>query len=431
MSKDEQSESMTRNTLDEIYAFLGRFIVYPSEEAQVAHTLWIAHTYLMDEWYVSPMLAVLAPHRESGKTRVLEITALLVPRPELTAIGTAPVLYRMIGDPAGLPTILYDEIDTVFGPNVKKDVQDLRALFNSGYKRGTTIPRCEGNSFTPKRWPIYCAKALAGIGDLPETVLSRSVKIAMRRRRPTDQVEEYRSRKIDPEGHALREKIAAWAETQKGKIGALEPIVPDGVRDRDRELWEPLLAIADVVGEGWPQRARNACVTLVTAFRTKGEGSLSARLLSDLRSIFWNEERKEYEEKLPTTVIIDKLCILPESPWTTIINKNDRITPLYLSNKLKEYDIEPQQLWFLENGEDKQRRGYKRQWFADTWARYLPALPDTPEKASHPSQDQTSDYPEKPVTSVTSVTEVPPFKPLDDLTDYFNELERKHREEVS
>ena len=33
---------------DRIYAFLGRFIAYPSKYAQIAHLLWIVHTHLMD-----------------------------------------------------------------------------------------------------------------------------------------------------------------------------------------------------------------------------------------------------------------------------------------------------------------------------------------------------------------------------------------------
>src|SRR5262245_9402746 len=31
--------------LDQVHAFLGRFVAYPSEHAHVAHTLWVAHTH--------------------------------------------------------------------------------------------------------------------------------------------------------------------------------------------------------------------------------------------------------------------------------------------------------------------------------------------------------------------------------------------------
>ena len=38
--------------LKEVEHYLGRFVAYPSEHARVAHTLWIAHTHLMDCWEV-------------------------------------------------------------------------------------------------------------------------------------------------------------------------------------------------------------------------------------------------------------------------------------------------------------------------------------------------------------------------------------------
>ena len=44
-----------------VYKFLGRFVSYPSEHAQVAHALWIVHTHLMDRWESTPRLAFLSP----------------------------------------------------------------------------------------------------------------------------------------------------------------------------------------------------------------------------------------------------------------------------------------------------------------------------------------------------------------------------------
>ena len=65
--------------LEQVHAFLGRFVAYPSEDARVAHTLWIVHAHLMDAWESTPRIAFLSPEPASGKTRALEITELLVP----------------------------------------------------------------------------------------------------------------------------------------------------------------------------------------------------------------------------------------------------------------------------------------------------------------------------------------------------------------
>lgn len=86
--------------LDNVYAFLGRFVAYPSEHARVAHTLWIAHTHAMDAFESTPRLAFLSPEPGSGKTRALEVTEPLVPRP-VEAINVTPAyLFRKVADEA-------------------------------------------------------------------------------------------------------------------------------------------------------------------------------------------------------------------------------------------------------------------------------------------------------------------------------------------
>src|SRR5262249_7681551 len=67
--------------LNDIHAFLGRFVIYPSKYAHDAHALWIAHTHLMGAWESTPRLALLSPEPASGKTRALEVSELLVPNP--------------------------------------------------------------------------------------------------------------------------------------------------------------------------------------------------------------------------------------------------------------------------------------------------------------------------------------------------------------
>jgi hypothetical protein len=102
--------------LDDVESFIARFVVYPSEHARIAHVLWIVHAWLIDAWESTPRIAFLSPEPGSGKSRALEVTEPLVPRP-IHAVNTTPAyLFRKVSDPNGTPTILYDEIDTVFGP---------------------------------------------------------------------------------------------------------------------------------------------------------------------------------------------------------------------------------------------------------------------------------------------------------------------------
>jgi phage/plasmid primase-like uncharacterized protein len=159
--------------LDDVHHFLGRFVAYPSEHAQVAHALWIAHAHLMTAWENTPRIAFLSPEPGSGKTRALEITETLVPRPVQSVNASSAYLFRKISDPEGAPTILYDEIDTVFGQKAK-DNEELRGLFNAGHRRGATAGRCvkHGNVISTEEFPAYCALAMAGLGALPDTILT-------------------------------------------------------------------------------------------------------------------------------------------------------------------------------------------------------------------------------------------------------------------
>ena len=89
----------------------------------------------MDRWDSTPRIAFLSAEPASGKSRALEVTALLVPRPVPSVNVTPAYLFRKISAEEGLPTILYDEIDTVFGPKAK-DNEEIRGVLNAGHHRG-------------------------------------------------------------------------------------------------------------------------------------------------------------------------------------------------------------------------------------------------------------------------------------------------------
>ncbi len=235
--------------LDRVYVFLGRFVAYPSEHARVAHALWIAHTHAMDAFESTPRLAFLSPEPASGKTRALEVTEPLVPRPVEAVNVTPAYLFRKVADEDGRPTILFDEIDTVFGPKAK-DNEEIRGLLNAGHRKGAVAGRCvvKGKTVTTEEIPAYCAVALAGLGGLPDTILSRSATIRMRRRAPNEKVEPWRRRIHAPEAEGLRDQLAVWAEGALGGVIDNWPVMPAGVQDRDADVWEALLAVADVAG---------------------------------------------------------------------------------------------------------------------------------------------------------------------------------------
>jgi Protein of unknown function (DUF3631) len=229
--------------------FLSRFVAYPSEHARIAHVLWIAHAHLMEAWESTPRIAFLSTEPASGKTRALEISELLVPNPVEAVNVTPAYLFRKVGDQEERPTLLYDEIDTVFGPKAKEN-EEIRGLLNAGHRRGAVAGRCvtRGKIVRTEEISAYCAVALAGLGWLPATILTRSVIIRMRRRAPHENITPYRRRVFAEEGHALRDRLASWAASVVNQMTVARPQMPAGVEDRNADVWEPLLAIADAAG---------------------------------------------------------------------------------------------------------------------------------------------------------------------------------------
>ena len=374
LQKRSAEQLFDDNLLADVERFLCRFVRYPSPHAQVAHVLWIAHTHLMEAWESTPRIAFLSPEPGSGKTRALEVSELLVPRP-IEAINATPAyLFRKVSDTEGLPTILFDEIDTIFGPRAK-DNEEIRGILNAGHRRGAKAGRCvvKGHGVVTEELPAYCAVAVAGLGSLPDTILTRSVVVRMRKRAPSEAVEPYRRRLFLAEGNALRDGLAEWARANAPRLEGVYPTMPKGIEDRAADVWEPLLAIADLAGGAWPARARVAAIALVNAAKD-GAVSLGVRLLGDLRQVFGENEA------LHTDSILAALQSMDESPWLDVRGKP--LTARVLANLLGEYGVKSKT---LRLGSEI-RKGYRQDDFADAWARYLPASPPDG------------------VTSVTSVT---------------------------
>ncbi|WP_019887643.1 DUF3631 domain-containing protein [Streptomyces purpureus] len=372
--------------LDEVEAFHRRFNVFPSESAYVAVALWDAHAHLIDAFDGTARLAFLSPEPGSGKSRALEIVETLTPNAAITVNASANALFRLVEATDGLPTLLFDEIDTVFGPKAG-DNEPVRGFLNSGYRRGGSSLRCvgDGSNQSAGWFSSYCAVAMAGLGSLPDTILTRSVIIRMRKRAPNEKVSPYRRRTHEKEGHALRDRLAKWADTVRDAVAEAWPEMPEGVTDRPADVWEPLLAVADAAGGHWPERARAACLELVHAAHEGDDSSLGIRLLTDLRDkVFCGADR------MPTAVILECLLSLDDSPWVDLDDKplNARTLARMLSAYVTPANkpIKPR-TFRTASGTPK---GYYAEDLADAWLRYCPPPPEESATAATAATPQVS-----------------------------------------
>ena len=268
--------------LDDLAEYLNRYVVFPNDESADAVALWAVHTHAIDCFDSTPRLALLSPEKGSGKTRVLEVLGPVV-RKALHAVNTTPAfMFRAVD--AWSPTLLFDEADTYFGKHAEKAHEELRGLVNAGHRKGAQAHRIvgEGSNMQPRSFSAFAAVAIAGLGDLPETILHRSVLVRMRRRAPNEHVEPYRLRTGEGAGIALGRRAAAWAKRNTDALTGFYPEMPPGVVDRPADVWEALLAIAEVAGAEWRERARTACIAF-TSTAVDEEPSWGVRLLEDCR----------------------------------------------------------------------------------------------------------------------------------------------------
>lgn len=197
--------------LGEVRKFLRAYVAFPSEAAAVAVTLWAAHTHLVSRFESTPRLALLSPEKQCGKSRVLELLELVCAGAETLSDASPAYLYRRIG--AGEVTILLDEADAIWKRGKSDETAEaLRSIVNAGHRRSATVGRVEMNGQAAKlvRFRCYAPAAIAGIGNLPDTIMDRAVIVRMRRRAPDEQIRDYRERITRPEGEQLRDQLTRW-----------------------------------------------------------------------------------------------------------------------------------------------------------------------------------------------------------------------------
>lgn len=371
--------------LDALVAFVRRFVVMTDPQFYVVAT-FIIHTYAMEAAESTPFLAVTSPEKGSGKTRLLEILTLLCRAAWHTIFPSEAVLYRKID--ADSPTLLLDEVDAIFGPK-GKDYEGVRALLNSGNRRGTTVARCTGKGFTLQEFKVFSPRVLAGIGNLPDTVADRSFPIRMVRRTRQEHIELFSGRhrrEAETNAGELKKQIAAWAnESNLRLLREAEPDLPEDLSDRQQDSAEPLLAIADLAGGPWPDRLRKALLALCTDISVE-DGSIGLRLLNDIRVVF----TRSGVDRLTSEDIVTELTSIEDAPWSDWYGK--KFTARNVADKLRPFGISPGTIrvkTITKDGEkETTKKGYMWDQFKDAWTRYLPqptgAL--TPKTAFNPSQ---------------------------------------------
>lgn len=374
--------------LSEVSDTIRQFIVLDKEQAHAA-ALWIAFTWFTDVVEVAPLALISAPEKACGKTQLLTLAGRMVYKPLVASNMRGATLFRIAEK--WHPTILIDEADTF----IKTD-GDMAGLINAGYTRDAAFAwRLVGESFEPKAFNVWGAKAFAGIAlqkHLPDATLSRGIVFELRRKLPHESVQRLRHAAPDLfEG--ITAKLARFAADYSQRVRLARPVLPEALSDRAQDNWEPLLAIAACAGAEWVTRATEAALKLSGA----GEQTVSTgvELLADIQQVF----ESAGADKISTADLIAALHGDDEKRWAAY-NRGQAITPRQVGRLLNEYGIRSKNVRLGHHIS----KGYEQTQFLDAIARYLPKNPVLSATPLQPSCDAA--------LSVADGKNVPPTKNL-------------------
>jgi hypothetical protein len=337
----------------EIEARILQHVVMPKDLAFVV-ALWVGQSWIHQHGTYSPILGVTSAERDSGKSTLMGVIAFLVRRSLLSVGVSAAALYRSIEK--WNPTFVVDEADDAFVDN-----PDLRQVINSGWTRGQGVMRCDPDTNEPRRFSTFCPKVIALKGKkMPDTMLSRTIFIEMKRRLRSEKVDHFRH--LDDAGFArMRSQLARWAQDSGEALGLAQAAQPEGFMNRTASNWQLMFAIADSLGEEAGARARTIAqhIAGVTDMASAG-----VALLQDIKTMFEASTLDYvYSRKL-----LDHLHADPEKPWVEYGRAGKPISEKGVAGLLHEYRIVSRN---VGPRAAQRTKGYRKADFEDAWARYL------------------------------------------------------------
>jgi hypothetical protein len=156
----EPPEPTELNPLDVLEVYLGKFIGATADQLFTI-AAWIFHTFVYDQFDVTPRLALLGPTPGCKSTVLKLIRHVAHNATERYINPTSAALYRILSEGGG-QTVLLDEVDNM---NILHDHQ-IRSILNAN-DYGTAVPRAAGRGREIAKHGPYTPVTFGHIGRLP------------------------------------------------------------------------------------------------------------------------------------------------------------------------------------------------------------------------------------------------------------------------
>jgi hypothetical protein len=361
--------------LFELRDLVKRYVVLPDLAAETL-ALWVVHTYAFTLREITTYIGVVSPEKRCGKTTLLELLGNLAHETIAAANISPSALFRVIEQKQ--PTLIIDEADTFLHGR-----DEMAGILNAGYRKGNAYVMrvAEGKQRQTglAKYSCWCPKVMAAIGRLPDTLADRCIVITMQRKLAGETCERLR----DLGATQFGRRCAEFVEQHRDRIASVRPEIPAALNDRAADIWEPLLAIADIAGGEWPQLARDAALQLSAS---DNELTPLGYFLKDLRN--WIVINKW--DRVLSRDIVSSFNPVHDRPWEDL-RRGREINEWWLSLQLRGLGLRPK---MMRAGEAR-GRGYLFEEVEAVYRRYVPTV-ETPVAAAEATLEDSKEVDRRP-----------------------------------
>ena len=342
---------------DQIYQILDDHIAC-TDAVKTAATLWIILTWVIPASHILPIAWINAPEKRCGKSTLLTLMSHMSKRSLSTSNITKSALFRSIE--SYKPTLFIDEVDTFINDN-----DGIRGVLNAGHSRDNPyIIRCVGDDNEPVPFNVFGAKAISGIGRIPDTLIDRSIPLTLRRKMRDETKKRVRDLPLDVT-NMIQSQLARWSDDNMSAVKEADPVLPVSINDRAQDNWQILFKIAILLGDEWLKKAHKSCMEISGS--DSEESSSNEQLLSDIRTVFILTQTN----RLLSRDLLTELRRDPEMSWSTL-NHGKPITLRQIAKRLSEFKISSKDIRAHDLRSNEVRgKGYDINDFQDAFSRYL------------------------------------------------------------
>ena len=286
------------NIFNELKTILQKYIIFPEKNLYDIISLWIMHTYVYCLFRYVPYIWLNA-EAGSGKSTVIDIVKEFAFNGLLNVGSTPAVVYRTIENNGS--TLFLDEFENMTG----EDKGLILTILNQGFKVGAEVSRCSANNYEPETFSAFSPKLFAGITDIDNVLLTRCIKINMKRANDISKIEEFQLHLIKNQIEKAVNKLHIFGLKYGDKIRTIYQdkkllVFPKEYTPREKDLWKPLYAIAKIVDEETGEHTMNSILEYAKVLRDELNKEkykeITPRLIKSLETLVNEQDTVDFKE---------------------------------------------------------------------------------------------------------------------------------------